>query len=359
MGIEERRRRIDAIDREILRLLGERLETARRIGEEKRRRGVESYDPVREREVIEGIVRRAGGGFPLEGLRAIYRQIISASRALETDRPVLYLGAPGGLAHHAARTRFGEAAGLAACDSPERIFEQIEREAAEYAVLTLEASSLEAHLDRLDLFLHAPVQIFGEFHVALRIGLYGGDPGNAPGSVFAHPAALAGAARWVERESSARRFLAVGTPEEAAERAVSENAAALGYPILEGWGGLTLRQADLEDEPRLTRRFLILGRGDGAPTGRDKTSLLAVIPNRPGALMAVTEVLARHGVNLCWIEPKATPIGTWDHIFFLDLEGHRADPAIAGTIEELRPRTEYLKVLGSYPSERPAGRTVG
>jgi chorismate mutase/prephenate dehydratase len=359
VDIDEERRRIDAIDLDILRLLEERLAAARRIGEEKRLRGIESYDPARERDVVERIARRAGGGFPPEGLRAIYRQIISASRALETDRPVLYLGAPGSLAHHASRTRFGEAARLAACDSPERIFEQILREEVEYGILTLEASSLEAHLDRLDLFLQSPVQIFGEFHVAPRIGLFGRAASDPTRSVYAHAAALASASRWVERASGTRRFFAVGSPGEAAERAVAEDAEALGYPVLEGWGGLALRQGDLEDEPRLTRRFLILGRREVAPSGNDKTSLLAVIPNRPGALMAVTEVLARHAVNLCWIEPKGTPIGTWDHIFFLDLEGHRADPLIGAAIEELRGCTEYMKVLGSYPSERPPGRTYG
>jgi chorismate mutase/prephenate dehydratase len=359
VGIEEKRREVDAIDQEILRLLGERLEVARQIGTEKRLRGVESYDPVREREVLEGILRQAGGRFPTDGLRAIYRQIISASRALETSLPVLYLGGPGSLAHHAARSRFGDAARLSACDGPERIFERLERGAVEYAVLTLEASSLEAHMDRLDLFLHAPVQIFGEFHVAPRLGLYGTAAASPEGTVYAHAAALASASRWVERSSPARRFLAVGSPQEAAERATAAGEYALGYPALEGLADLTLREGDLEDEPKLTRRFLILGRHDGAATGTDKTSLLAVIPNRPGGLMGVASVLARHQVNLCWIEPKGTPIGSWDHIFFLDLEGHRLDPTIAQAIEELRAHTENAQVLGTYTSERPPGRTLG
>jgi chorismate mutase/prephenate dehydratase len=359
VGIEGKRRQIDAIDREILRLLGERLDVARHIGKEKRARGADSYDPVREREVLDGILRQAGGHFPVEGLRAIYQQIISASRSLESDLPVLYLGSPGSLTHHAARTRFGEAARLSACDGPERIFEQIERGAVEYAVLTLEASSMEAHLDRLDLFLHSPAQIFGEFHIVPRLGLYGAAATAPAQTIHAHPAALAGASRWVERATQDHRFLAVGTPQEAAERAGAGGDLALGYPVLEGWGPLTLVRGDLEDEPKLTRRFLILGRRDGAATGADKTSLLAVIPNRPGALMAVTSVLARHEVNLCWIEPKGTPIGSWDHLFFLDLEGHRQEPAVAQAIEELRAHTEYLKVLGSYPSERPPGRSFG
>lgn len=359
MGIDEDRNRIDEIDGELLDLLRQRMEAARRIGREKRAEGIPLYDPVRERQVVERIVGRAGDRFPAEGIRAVYREIISASRALETDRPVLFLGSPGSLAHQATRERFGESAPLASCPDPEAVFDRLDAGEGDYAVLTLESSSLEAHLDRLDLFLHSEVRIFGEFYVVARISVYAPAAVEQPADLFATPALLAGCSRWVERSSQERRFFATGSLEEAVERAAGGGGGALGYPLLRGRAELLERETGLENEPRLPRRFLILGRKDGPPTGRDKTSLLAVIPNRPGALHAVAGVLASHGVNLCWIEPKATPIGTWDHIFFLDLEGHREDPVVTRAVESLRSHTEWLKVLGSYPSERPPGRSFG
>lgn len=354
---DEHRRRIDAIDSEILRLLGTRLDIARQIGEKKRELGIPSYDPARERVVLDRIVHAGGGAFPAEGLRAIYREIISASRALETRRPVSYLGAPGSLAHQAARERFGDSAALEPCDAPLRVFERLASGDAEYAVLTLESASLEAHMDRLDLFLESPIKIFGEFSILQRVHLYAAC--HDPSTVYAHPAALAACSRWVERSATLRRFVAAGAPEEAVERAVQDGSAAMGYSLLDHREGLHRIESDLEDEPRLYRRYLILGMKDGPPTGRDKTSCLAVIPNRPGGLNEVTSALARHGVNLCWIEPKATRIGTWDHIFFLDVEGHRVDPAVTAALDEVRGCTEWFRVLGSYPSERPPGRSFG
>jgi chorismate mutase/prephenate dehydratase len=358
VGLDDLRHSIDDLDGRILRLLAERLEVARRIGEEKRGQGASAYDPVRERQVLERLVREAGGRFPPEGLRAIYREIISASRALETNRPVYYLGAPASLAHQAARERFGESANLAPSSSAATIFDRLDTGEVEYAVLSLESASLESHLDRLDLFLHSQVQIFGEFFVTPRISLYV-PPGVPAGTVFAHPAALVRCSRWVEKEGAARKFIAVGSPEEAGARAASEGCGALGYAAIAGMHPLAPVEADLEDEPRLFRRFLILGKRDGARSGRDKTSLVAVIPNKPGGLERVASSLAANEVNLCWIEPKATAIGAWDHIFFLDLEGHRSDPSVGRALDALRGCTDWMKVLGSYPSERPPGRSFG
>ncbi|MBD3162884.1 MAG: hypothetical protein GF346_10775, partial [Candidatus Eisenbacteria bacterium] len=287
------------------------------------------------------------------------REIISASRALETDRPVVYLGASGSLAHQATRERFGDSALVASCADAEAVFDRLDAGDAEYAVLTLESSSQEAHLDRLDLFLHSDAKIFGEFHVVPRLAVYAPAAVEDPVELFATPTVLGVCSRWVERSGAKRRFHAVGSLEEAVDRATREGGGVLGYPLLRQRRELVEREPGIENEPRLPRRFLILGKKDGTPTGRDKTSLLVVIPNRPGGLHAVSGVLATDRVNLCWIEPKGTPIGTWDHIFFLDLEGHREDPPVARAIERLRGHTEWLKVLGSYPRERLPGRSWG
>ncbi|MFB3909164.1 MAG: bifunctional chorismate mutase/prephenate dehydratase [Candidatus Eisenbacteria bacterium] len=370
MSFEEERREIDRIDREILSLLLARLRTARKIGERKRQDRVGSYDPMREKEVLERVVREAGESIPAESLRAIYREIISASRALETRKPVLFLGSRGSLAHQAARERFGDSARLLGEDDLFHFFERIEAKEADYAVLSPEASSFEAHLDRFDPFLHSPVRIFGEFYVSPRIARLssathppraGAGAGEAVAEeiVFADPAVLARCARWVRGTAASRRFHVVGTPEEAAQRAAAGEGSALGYDALRALAPLVPLESGLEDEAGAPRRFLIAALEDGSPSGRDKTSCLAVIPNRPGALHDVTGALAQHGVNLCWIEPKTTPIGAWDHIFFLDLEGHREEARVAEAIEAMRARTEWLRVLGSYPSERPPGRSVG
>lgn len=358
MGLDDLRGEIDRVDREILRLLAERLDVARRIGETKRAAGVAPYDPLRERSVLDALVREGASRFPAEGLRAIYREIISASRTLESDRPIHYLGAPGGLSHHAARARFGDSAPLVSCGGGERIFERLDSGEADTAVLTIESGSMEAHLDRFDLFLHTESRIFGEFYIEPRLGLFA-PPDVRPETVYAHPPALAACSHWVERSSPRIRFIAVGTGEEAGERAARERAGALGYGVVAALYGLSPVEEEVGDDPYLTRRFLLLGRRDGARSGCDKTSIIAVIPNRPGALHRIAGVLASHGVNLCWIEPKETRLGAWDHIFFLDLEGHQEDAAIQSTLADLRGATEFVRLLGSYPSERPPSRKIG
>jgi chorismate mutase / prephenate dehydratase len=85
------------------------------------------------------------------------------------------------------------------------------------------------------------------------------------------------------------------------------------------------------------------------PTGHDKTSLLLTIPNDPGALYAILEPFARHGISMSKIESRPSRKDVWDYVFFIDVEGHCDDPKVAKALEEVASRSTLLKVLGSYP----------
>ncbi len=354
--LEDLRRRIDDIDRRIVDLLVDRLKAAGSIGAAKEAAGLSAYDPERERRVLERAEDVAAGRFPPGPMASIFREIISASRAVEADRSVLVHGTWGSLAHHAAVLRFGASARTEPTPRAENIFAKLEDGSAGYAVVSLEGHSLEASLDRLDLFLHSKAVAFGEIHVRPRLGLFSADPAGAQGPVFGSPAVVMQASRWIERHARDREVRVVGTVEDALREARQTGGAALGYPVLEILAGLSPLEIGIEDLPEASRRFLILSRREAKPTGKDKTSILAVIANRPGALHGVTGVFARQGINVCWLEPKATHLGRWDHLFVLELEGHREDAAVAAALEELRRDVDLLQVLGSYPSETPPDR---
>ena len=308
--LEDLRRRIDELDSRLVGLLSERLRVVTAIGAAKEAAGLSFYDPGRERRVLERVTAAARGQFPAARLQAIFREIIS----------------------------------------------RLEDKSSAYGVISLEGQSLEASLDRLDLFFHTQVGVFGEFYVRPRLGLYATQAESSPRQVYGTPSVLVQASGWIERQAGNREFRAVASAREAVRLAQETAGGVLGYPLLESLEHLTPLEEGIEDIPVAGRRFLVLSREPAPATGKDKTSILAVIANRPGSLHRVTGILSSQDINLCWLEPKATYLGRWDHIFVLEIEGHQEEPSVAEALRQLRSELELLRVLGSYPSEKPPER---
>ncbi|MBK6603854.1 MAG: ACT domain-containing protein [Betaproteobacteria bacterium] len=87
-----------------------------------------------------------------------------------------------------------------------------------------------------------------------------------------------------------------------------------------------------------------------AASDRDETSLVMSAPNRPGAIYALLEPIAKHGVSMSRLESRPARTGLWEYLFFVDLEGHATDDKLAAALAELRDKAPFLKILGSYPA---------
>lgn len=339
---------IDRLDREILRLLEERADIAGRIGALKEASGEGTLDPARERDLLERIEREATGRFPLSGVRAIFREIVSASRAVQGAFRVAYLGAEGGFAHQGAVRRFGASSHYAATPSPQHLLEAIGSERAEHGVFALEGDAEDPPFDAYDLLLTAEASLTAEF--VDRGGYEALGKSRSPKRLYAHPAALALCQRW---RSSLGPGVAIepvaGSLEAGRRTAADPDGLCLAPAIVADLLGLPRVEGEAEDAPRRTRRFLVLGRGGAKPTGRDKTALLLALENAPGALAGVLGRFAAGGVNLLWIESRTHRLRPGEHLFLLEVSGHREAPPLLPALEEIRGATRLLRVLGSFP----------
>ncbi len=116
--------------------------------------------------------------------------------------------------------------------------------------------------------------------------------------------------------------------------------------------GLKTLAANIEDDPNNTTRFLVLGRHDAGPSGRDKTSLVCSAQNKAGAMHDLLAPLATHGVSMTKFESRPARGmggGRWQYVFFVDVEGHQADPPLAAALVDFASRAGFIKILGSYP----------
>ncbi len=168
--------------------------------------------------------------------------------------------------------------------------------------------------------------------------------------VYSHEQSLSQCRNWLRTHLPGVEFIAVSSNSEAARRVrnTPESAAIAGRAAAEIYG-LPVLFAEIEDHPDNTTRFLVIGREIFAPSGQDKTTLLLSGPEGPGLLHSLLEPFRKHGINMTRIESRPSPAAKWSYVFFVDVEGHAEDPAVAAALEDLSKVSKLSRVLGSYP----------
>jgi chorismate mutase/prephenate dehydratase len=351
-AIRECREAIDRTDEKLLELLNERARYNAEIGRLKASDEAEVFVPSRELEVFERLEARNPGPFPTSAIRNVFREIISASVFVQRGVKVAYLGPLATYTHQAAIQQFGLMADFTPSSTISEIFRFVESGTVEFGVVPIENSTEGVVSHTLDLFVDSELTICAEVHVAVHHDLLSksGDIRQVA-SVHSHPQALAQCRAWLERNVPNASQHPTHTTALAAEFAASdETIAAIASPIAGPLHGLRVIRSGIEDNPDNTTRFLVIGRTPAKPSARDITSVLFSIKrDQVGALFRALEPFAKHGVNLTRIESRPTKVKAWEYVFFCDFEGHIQDPAIDEAIRELRPRCDFVKVLGSYP----------
>jgi len=352
MDLDDWRSRINNLDNQILNLLNQRAEAALNIGEVKRHAGTPAYVPEREAEVLRRIAGGNPGPLTAEMTRAIWREILSACRALEAPLTVAFLAPQATFTHQAALQRFGETATYRPSRSNVEIFDDVERGHAQYGVVPVENSTEGAVNPVLDRLVDSDVVICGELYLDIAQNLLSRAAELSEiKRVLSHPQGLAQCRRWL-----AEHLGDVVTEETTSTAAAAEMAAgdatvaAIASDLAGQMYGVPVLRARIEDNRFNQTRFLVIGRRPTAATGRDKTSILFAMPNTAGALHAILAAFAERSINLTKIESRPARQRSWDYVMFVDFEGHRDTPAVEGALADVRARTLFLKVLGSYPA---------
>ncbi|AUN94587.1 prephenate dehydratase [Pseudazoarcus pumilus] len=342
------RDRIDRLDADILERLSERARCAQRVGEIKQGN---LYRPDREAQVLRRLADENPGPLPDHAVQRIFREIMSACLALEQPLRVAYLGPAGTFTESAARKHFGAAPAFSALAAIDDVFRAVEAGNADYGIVPVE-NSTEGVIGRtLDLLLASPLKICGEVRLRIHQNLMSRAPElGAVTKVYSHAQSLAQCHEWLDRNLRTVPRVAVASNAEAARLASDEDgAAAIGAEAAAGLYDLRILAANIEDEPRNTTRFVVIAQHDSGVSGQDRTSLVCSAPNRPGAVHGLLEPFARHGVSMSKLQSRPARGGMWEYVFYVDLEGHQADPPVAAALAELTERASFVKILGSYP----------
>lgn len=345
------RQAIDEIDEQILSLLNQRAGHARSIGQLKGTGVV--YRPEREAQVLQRIQQlNTQGLLPNEAVARLFREIMSECLAVERPLTIAYLGPEGTFTHQAAIKHFGHAAHTLACTTIDECIRTVEARQADYAIVPVE-NSTEGSVGRtLDLLVTGNLKACGE--VVLRIHHHllnrSGNPAQIQ-TVYAHAQALAQCHEWLNRHLSANvaRIPVSSNAQAATIAAEDPTAAAIAGQAAAERYGLSKVADSIEDEPNNTTRFLVLGHQQTQPCGRDKTSLIVSAPNRVGAVHGLLQPFSEYGISMTKLESRPSRAVLWEYVFFIDVEGHIAEPAITAAIEKLQQRAAFVKIIGAYP----------
>lgn len=344
---------IDAVDRKLVELLNERARLAQEVGRVKQSANAPVYRPEREAEVLRKVASFNGGPLTDAALTGVYREVISACRAVERPLHVAYLGPAGTFSELAMIRQFGSGVHGEPCVSIDEVFRSAEAGSADFAIVPVENSTEGAVSRSLDLLLVTPLRILAEVSVPVRHHLLSVS-GTLEGikRIVSHPQTFGQCAGWLNLHHPTLARVSVASNAEAARLAANDPAtAAIAGENAATLYGLQIAASHIQDDPQNRTRFVVLGRQQTQPTGRDKTSLILSVPNKAGAVYHMLTPLAQHGVSMTRFESRPAKLGAWEYYFYVDIEGHERDPKVATALAALREVCAYYKSLGSYPME--------
>jgi chorismate mutase/prephenate dehydratase len=241
------------------------------------------------------------------------------------------------------------------CANFDEVFHATAAGAAQFGVVGMENTSEGVVARSLDLFLRSPVHVVGEVSLLVRHNLMRlSDSAEGIEVVMAHPQALAQCQTWLTQHLPHAERRAVSSNAEGARLATTNPAwAGIASERAANQFGLHIVAPAIQDEAHNRTRFAVICLPQTMATppasGKDCTSLVVSVPNRPGAVHDLLVPLKTHGVSMTRFESRPAKSGQWEYFFYIDIEGHTSQAHVAQALSELQSLCAFYKVLGSYP----------
>ena len=353
-SVDVLRKKIDQIDEKVVNLLNDRALLAQKIGQSKNLSNQEVYVPGREQEVLQRLAGLSRGPLPAATIRSIYREVISGCRSLEAPLKVVFFGAEATYSHLAAKEKFGASSELRPTASIPEVFQEVALDRASFGVVPIENSTEGVVAHTLDCLVESELKICAEIFLDIHHNLLSlSGRSEDVRRIISHPQALAQCRGWLGAHFPRITVEEVASTAHAALAASNDGSvAAISSALAKEVYGLESVASNIEDRTNNITRFLVVGKLITRPSRRDKTSLVFSAKDKPGVLYQMLQPFAKGRINLAKIESRPIKNKPWEYLFFLDLVGHRAEPAVKRAIAGLERNCVFSKILGSYPSGR-------
>ena len=376
MDIQDYRAKIDQVDSELVRLYGERMEITKEIGRYKREHNLPVLDTERERNLLNRVGEMAGEENE-NGVRALFGFLMSQGRTSQLldgrkestlgnqirtalqETPHLFppkavvacQGVEGAYSQKACEKIFS-APSILYCRDFESVFSAIEKGLCRYGILPIENSLAGSVTSVYDQMISRNFRIVRSARVKIDHTLIA-PPGvrlEDIKEVYSHEQAIQQCSRYLEAHSGWQVNVCRNTAAAAQMIAGSgrKDVAAISSAACAPLYGLSILATDIQNNSNNHTRFICIAKQPEIYPGADHTSLMLVLPNRPGSLYQLLGRFYAQGINLIKLESRPMPGRDFEFMFYFDLEASVYSPAFIRLIEELDVTLEQFSYLGSY-----------
>jgi chorismate mutase/prephenate dehydratase len=352
------REKINQLDSQLLNLLNQRTIIVLEIANLKKKNNVTSfYAPHREQEIYSRLMKENQGPLPTDAMKSIFREIMSASIALEKRLKVAYLGPEASYTHMAALSRFGTQMEYVSLSSISDVFTEVAKKWADYGVVPIENSTEGIINHTLDMFMSlssaVDLHICSEVTMEISAHLLSNGDLQQIKKVYSRDSALAQCRQWLQNNLPQAEFIAVSSTTRGVQLAKKDKtAAAIASELASSLYGVKILAQGIEDVAGNVTRFLVIGHTASEKSGYDKTSIMFSLKDRVGALYSSLKPFQKYNINLTKIESRPSKRRAWEYIFFVDFQGYKTDPNVVKALKEINKQCMFLKILGSYPASK-------
>ena len=376
MDISEVRKEIDDIDSQLVQLFAQRMDAAAKIADYKKENGLPIYVPAREREVLQSVAEQAGPEMA-NYTRVLYSMLFELSRSYQRKRntestqlykqitnsientPKLFPQAPM-VACQGVEGAYAQIACEKIFKSPfimyfknfDGVFNAIEQGLCQYGILPIENSTAGSVKKVYDLMIHHNFSIVRTFRLKIDHNLLA-----LPGAkldqiyeIYSHEQAINQCAEFLKQFPNAKIIPVENTAVAANMVAQSgrTDVAALSSRACEDLYGLECLAASIQDEGNNRTRFICISKNLEIYPGADKTSIMMILPHKPGSLYKVLARMYVLGINVIKLESRPIPDRDFEFMFYFDLETSVYSEEFVQLMCELDDLCEEFKYLGSY-----------
>ncbi|HDR1021837.1 TPA: prephenate dehydratase [Pasteurella multocida] len=376
LDLSEIRQQITRIDRALLKLLSERHRLAFDVARSKEVIQKPLRDLEREQQLLQELVQFAESqNYQLEPqyITEIFQRIIEDSvvtqqvylqKKLNEQREqnihIAFLGKRGSYSNLAARnyaTRYQENLVELSCSSFDEIFDKVSNGEADYGVLPLENTTSGAINEVYDLLQHTDLSLVGELAYPIKhcVLVNGQTDLSKIDTLYSHPQVIQQCSQFIK--SLDRVHIEYCESSSHAMQLVSSlnkpNIAALGNEDGGNLYGLSVLKSNIANQSNNITRFIVVAKNPlkVSPQIHTKTLLLMSTAQKAGALVDALLVFKKHQINMTKLESRPIYGKPWEEMFYLEIEANIHNPETQQALEELKQYSNYLKVLGCYPSE--------
>ena len=376
MDLSVLRKEIDGIDQELVRLFVRRMDIAAQVADYKKEYKLPIYVPAREREILKDVAEKAGPE-KANYTRVLYSLLFELSRSYQSKRnneetelyrqimlslentPKLFPQAPmvacqgvEGAYAQIACEKFFKSPFIMYFKNFDGVFNAIEQGLCQYGILPIENSTAGSVKKVYDLMIHHNFSIVRTFRLKIDhnlLGNSGADISNIT-EIYSHEQAINQCSEYLKTFPNAKIIPVENTAVAAKMVADSgrNDVAAISSRSCEELYGLSCLAANIQDEGNNRTRFICISKNLEIYPGADKTSIMMILPHKPGALYKVLARMYVLGINVIKLESRPIPERDFEFMFYFDLETSVYSEEFVQFMCELDELCEEFKYLGSY-----------